>query len=87
MKKLVTMLLILALAVPCLAGTFTVSYNDAHQARIVEGLTQDGDRCNQGETTAECVRRLIAWYIKDQVKRYEDARDEALVNNPETEIS
>jgi len=81
MKLIATLLILMMACTPAFAGQFCMSYNDANQAKILEGLTKDGEACNDGETQVACAKRQIKNFIVWSIKDYEDQRDRDLVDN------
>lgn len=89
MKKLLLFLIFMLAASPLYGASFTINYPDADTPRIVEGLTDDGGNCLEGEGVGVCAKRQIVQLIKQKIRQYETqkAKNQAAQGVSDADIS
>lgn len=54
------------------AAQITIDVPNGEQTRVLNGLTKDGQECQVGESSANCAKRMIIRFIKNEVKTWDD---------------
>jgi len=87
MKTISLLLIGLLLSSPLYAGTLTVTFDDADEARILEGITKNGEACNEGEGLRACAKRLLLETCKAEVRSYEKQRDAQIAREAVSDVN
>lgn len=102
MRFVIVGLLILGLCVPCFAQDITLTIPDEKMSMVIESICAnynyqatiqqpDGSMIPNPETKAQFAKKIVAFFIKENVKAYkanqaaQEARNAAL-NNPDNSV-